>query len=354
MLELIYDKRYPYILFGIKTLIVAIVFSVWFFAMTKSAWTPMTVEKLSTMVIQKEYDLKLDNLTWSVREQTNNIFPQNSKEIENAVIAIMDQKQDFHWAWDNINPNKYKKMTDRICNNFKKECSILNLEWNFTSQERYVYTLISVYFMHKIDQNLRNEWRSLFDWFKKLTLRAQLSKDKSQWACYTSRRWCADHHTLLLNLELINWPQEYANVLVHELSHIVDLWVVVWKSKTLDQNFTEFGKPAFSIDDPSIVFYATSWKSEKIRKKWARKEDFISLYWMTNPFEDMAEAWIAYKMHNAYFKVLALTNRYLYKKYQRRANIYWGKYIFSDWRNAIKAKNNPDKRVWDMTKLMLY
>lgn len=69
---------------------------------------------------------------------------------------------------------------------------------------------------------------------------------------------------------------EYRGVLTHEFGHIVDLGSLqgIQKNKNLD--FTEFGKPKFAADDPSLEYYRFSRNSETIRKNIAQKKDFCS------------------------------------------------------------------------------
>jgi hypothetical protein len=45
-----------------------------------------------------------------------------------------------------------------------------------------------------------------------------------------------------------------------------------------NNDFTEFGKVKFAIDDPSLEYYKFSWNSEDIRKSTAQEKDFCSQY----------------------------------------------------------------------------
>lgn len=81
------------------------------------------------------------------------------------------------------------------------------------------------------------------------------------------------------------------------------------------------------------------------------KEDFCSLYSMTNMFEDFAECALMFENHNAYFKALAQTNRVMKKKFMWFANLYANGYIFANPKKALEAKKGINVRVRDMTKV---
>jgi len=135
------------------------------------------------------------------------------------------------------------------------------------------------------------------------------------------------------------------------MGHIIDLWYIQWTNIKKDNNFTEFGKIVFAINDPSIRFYTVSWESEKIRKAEAKKKDFCSGYGMTNPFEDFAECFNLYIHHNILFKEITKNNNQLTQKYNFIASILSGKYIGSNSQEIELLKKNTDRRPRDTTKI---
>ena len=147
----------------------------------------------------------------------------------------------------------------------------------------------------------------------------------------------------------VNWLLDYEQffeVLTHELGHIVDLGVLVGDSFLKSSNFTEFGHKSFSIDDPSLKFYKLSWLSEKVKKPDAFIEDFVSGYWMTDPFEDFAESFNTYLNHNFIFRQMATESNILRQKYNFIAKLFKWNYINSGkWFHYTSWY-----RSWDSTK----
>lgn len=131
------------------------------------------------------------------------------------------------------------------------------------------------------------------------------------------RRWGATASRITINLDSMGEKSEYRGVLTHEFGHIVDLGSLQWSQKIKNPDFTEFGKPKFSVDDPSLEYYRFSRNSETIRKNIAQKKDFCSGYGMSNPFEDFAEC------HNLY-----LNNAHLFRQMAQESNIMKNKYNF--------------------------
>lgn len=171
------------------------------------------------------------------------------------------------------------------------------------SIEKHLSLLFTIYTIQMLDERLQSK--------EKLsqTIESIIIKREKNW-----QRWYANHYAIVLNnANMSRW--EYNEVLTHELWHIIDLWITQWQSEQLDKQFTEFNKEVFSIDDKSIWYYALSRESEWKRKTGEKKENFCTIYGMTNPFEDFAECFNLYIHHNTYFKYLASQNQTLQKKY---------------------------------------
>jgi len=340
------NQHYEFILFGIKTFVVFFVSTIALVIFVKNAWIKLTWDEIYNYFIvwqteQFESDVVLE---WILEEEN----------IEDENVRKLFFSKNMHWAGDDldIETKSLDTRSKEMCDKYKDLCDIIIFEWDFDENQKNIYKILSLYFLGKIDENLNYKWKKLSDWLTELKLRAQLSKNKSEWPCYTERRWCADRNTVMLNLELFKSYKEYANVLVHEIAwHIVDLWIIQWESNSKDENFTEFGSKVFNIDDESLAYYDLSWSSEKTRKKWASKEDFCSLYAMTTPFEDFAECVTAYKNNYLYFKVLAQENRKLRQKFKFIDKLYKWKYVIPNANKAIEAKQDLEKREWDLTKI---
>lgn len=94
--------------------------------------------------------------------------------------------------------------------------------------------------------------------------------------------------------------QEFLAVAIHEFAHFVDIYY--------------FQKKV--IRDLSENFYGISWDSTKIIKSWQSQKDFVSGYAMTNKYEDFAESFTYYILHNKDFLQKAETSETLMKKYK--------------------------------------
>jgi len=62
-------------------------------------------------------------------------------------------------------------------------------------------------------------------------------------------------------------------------------------------------------------FYSISWDSTNIMKSGMKTEDFVSGYALTNKYEDFAESYTFYILHNQEFFERAQENDILRRKY---------------------------------------
>lgn len=112
------------------------------------------------------------------------------------------------------------------------------------------------------------------------------------------------------------WVKNYENeeitsVFIHEFAHHLDIYY-------LDSS-------SFNNTDPSKYFYDISWESTKVIKKWLVWNDFVSWYAMTNKYEDFAESFAYYVLHNNDFKSKMQKSEILKQKYN-----YFADYIFKN------------------------
>jgi hypothetical protein len=108
---------------------------------------------------------------------------------------------------------------------------------------------------------------------------------------------------------------ELASVLVHEIGHLVDSGYLTGSPRASFSGFYDFDIPV-SADDASALFYKITWNSEKERTAKTSEIDFVSLYAMTDPFEDFAETYTYYRLHGAEFRKLLQGSEPLRKKYE--------------------------------------
>ena len=139
---------------------------------------------------------------------------------------------------------------------------------------------------------------------------------------------------------------ELAGVFIHELGHNVDLITIHSIQNSRVSEFKDGQTPVFE-DDLSLDFYRISWMNEITRKKTATNFDFVSGYAMTDPFEDFAETYVYYVLHNRDFKALTATNAALAAKYNFMHDVVFEGQDF-DTGNSLVATN---RRSWDVTVL---
>ncbi|PJC37442.1 hypothetical protein CO046_00740 [Candidatus Peregrinibacteria bacterium CG_4_9_14_0_2_um_filter_53_11] len=109
--------------------------------------------------------------------------------------------------------------------------------------------------------------------------------------------------------------EELSSVLMHEMGHIVDAGLLTGDPSWGHSGFFDFDNEV-ALDDPSLSFYKVSWLNDRTRKISATSLDFVSLYGMTDPFEDFAETYNYFRLHGPEFRTLATTNAALKSKYE--------------------------------------
>jgi len=127
--------------------------------------------------------------------------------------------------------------------------------------------------------------------------------------------------------------EEFMAVAIHEFAHFIDLYY-------LEKQVTK---------DISNYFYDISWEETKVLKAWSKQSDFVSGYSMTNKYEDFAESFTYYILHNDEFIQKSKKSKTLKEKYD-----FISKYLFR--KNEFKTKeyltNKEIKEYYrDITKI---
>lgn len=120
---------------------------------------------------------------------------------------------------------------------------------------------------------------------------------------------------------------------IHEFGHFVDIY------------FLE--KKVFS--DVSQEFYDISWQSTKVILSREEQTDFVSGYAMTNKYEDFAESFTYFVIHNKDFAFKAQTSTSLQQKYD-----FFQDYIFQNSeyiKTDFSENQNIESYYWDITKI---
>lgn len=262
--------------------------------------------------------------------------------VHGAAFADIDQQFSSKFQnTDEVDSEDYATKFDILCGVDSNLCDKVRFDGDYTDQERYSYFGSILFVVTKLNKNL-SFWWSVTDSLQEIIVK----KDTG------NRRWYATHDTVVFNLWSVQSYDEFVELVGHELGHIVDLGVVNGTDSQNDANFTEFQDEVFAIDDPSLEYYALSWKSETVRKSSTKKDDFCSGYGMSDPFEDFAECHNLYLNHNNIFKYLASKNSVMKKKYDFMVSLYNGKYLFKGTSKELsKFKSSPSQRPWDTTRM---
>lgn len=140
--------------------------------------------------------------------------------------------------------------------------------------------------------------------------------------------------------------EEFVSVLIHELAHNVDYAHLTHAQKNRKSPFKD-GNFVLYETDPSLDFYRISWlKTDKMKSK-ATNMDFISGYAMSDPFEDFAETYAYYVLHNADFKAMIKTSEALEAKYNFMKNMVFEGQEFDTADGIVGLIQRP----WDTTVL---
>jgi len=141
--------------------------------------------------------------------------------------------------------------------------------------------------------------------------------------------------------------QELSSVLIHEIGHSVDLGVLSEEDQSKASEFKD-GKSQVYEGDLSLEFYRLCWGNEMTRKKTVGNFDFVSGYAMSDPFEDFAETYVYYVLHNQDFKSKTQTSDILFQKYEFMKNkIFNGK----EFATGEYKPEDLNRRPWDVTVL---
>lgn len=127
--------------------------------------------------------------------------------------------------------------------------------------------------------------------------------------------------------------EEFLSVLVHEFAHYYDIYSL----------------PGNAFWDRSHDFYKISWKENNIVRPGQEMKDFVSGYALTNKYEDFAESYTYFLLHNAAFVKRAEQSEVLLKKYN-----FFESYAFPartfEWTSFSIHKKIEDY-YWDITKI---
>lgn len=140
---------------------------------------------------------------------------------------------------------------------------------------------------------------------------------------------------------------EFMALIVHECGHVTDLGGLRGSKDTAATAFAD-GTTRMYTNDPSVKFYALSWNDAVTTQSKSSAKDFVSGYAQSDPFEDFAETFAFYALHQNEFKVIAKRSRILQAKFDfMKTVVFAGETQIAEGRSISKSKAIP----WDVTKL---
>ena len=141
---------------------------------------------------------------------------------------------------------------------------------------------------------------------------------------------------------------EFRALVIHECGHVTDLGGLRGSKGGGTTTFVD-GNTQIFADDPSVIFYLSSWADAATIKHRSITKDFVSGYAQSDPFEDFAESFAFFALHQNEFKVIAKRSRVLQAKYDFMDRVlFTGTQEIAEGQSIRKvSKNIP----WDVTKL---
>lgn len=168
-------------------------------------------------------------------------------------------------------------------------------------------------------------------------MKIQLLRDKE------SVRWTMKNGSIKLFwiMKMPHW--ELTTVWIHEFAHLVDVYFLQKKV----------------LKDSSYFFYDISWESSKILKPGQKQENFVSWYAMTNKYEDFAETFTYFVLHNNDFVKKAEKSEILQAKYNFfdkilfQENSFYGT-DFSEWNTVLDYYRDITKIEINLEKFLQF
>lgn len=332
----------------IKILSIYCIFYVMFFVLAYEVWR--FDQKYERWVIPDAIITNESNIKENLKERkklkiveninTNkDLIRENYKNYKIVESIVNSSIKNQHWIGDDIQYDE--KTLESICKSYKTICWLTYFYGYIEPKDKLKYQAIIIYIITKLNTFLKYD-SDIIDVLNSITI-----KISWEWL-----RWYAWAHTVTINLIGIKSYWEFREVLTHELWHIVDLWIMKGKSKSLHNRFTEFWYPTFSIDDPSLKFYSYSRENEKTKLKTMEFKDFVSGYWMSDPFEDFAESFNLYLNHKWVFKKMSESSYILSQKYLYIEKILSWNSFFTKTKWLDKINKDSLWRPWDTTKII--
>jgi len=210
----------------------------------------------------------------------------------------------------------YQEFTQKYEEDQRNKISINYVPYEFQEKIRYSYLPLVESFLYQ---------KNILSLIRKIEI--SLQKESSD------TRWRMKSQIIYMYGVLSMSDEEFLSVLIHEFAHYIDIYTF----------------PKSSFWDESQRFYDISWESPTVMQVWLNPKDFVSWYAMTNQYEDFAESYVYYVLHNRDFLEKVWQSDILAKKYD-----YFQRYIFTKnlfYKEDFSLEDEVRPYYWDITKL---
>lgn len=320
--------RKQVIIFGIEVTLLSVMFLIWWFFL--GIWNTPTQE------VTQDHDTQKIYKTISLGPDSNTVS-QEYAQADEFLVELSNGLLNTPWIQTAHNSAQWVDI-EKICGLFSSICNKTTWDGTYTADERLNYQWLLIHLIKQLDRRLVTDQ----------SLESVLSGIKLS-AYQPDRRGSAWHTHVRFNTSKIDSWNEFFQVSVHEMIHIIDLWVVQWRSVFRNSDFTEFGKTIRASNDPSIDFYQISRLNENTKKQTQWPEHFVSGYALKNIYEDKAETATFFLLYHDLFVEKAKTNPILKQKYNYINTLFGGSYLQS-WQEYSTAYDTR-KNYWDVTRL---
>ena len=213
--------------------------------------------------------------------------------------------------WEVVSEVSARARSELICKFYDSFCDKIEYDNGYTQEQRFTFLLYSIKIVIEIDDNI------LLEWVK--SLGSQLSKisflNDTNWA-----RGQAGFSVMNIRTPKINSKQEFFEVLVHEIGHIVSLSILsnVQNSSQLNKDFLVFDEAIYSDTDIPVQIAKLSRENEKT----SFNQSFVSGYSTTHNQEAFAEFFNTRVNHHAPLIKLAIQDETIKKKYMLMRKVF--------------------------------
>jgi hypothetical protein len=165
----------------------------------------------------------------------------------------------------------------------------------------------------------------------------------------TVRRGSAGGNTMIIRCVNVE-AAELVAIVIHELGHVVDTGLLHATSLGSTSSFVDRGKVVYS-SDPSVDLYSISWQDNRSFTEHDETQDFVSLYAMTNPYEEFADAYLMYVLHGPLFRFYGYRNDSLEEKYAFMRDVVFDGFEFDFAPEELPTIVESNDRVYDISQL---